>query len=62
LDPTAGHTKTGEHDPVVHRRRVRSVVPASEFAGFQFPPEVIVLAIRWYLRYGQSYQDVEGSC
>ena len=28
-------------------------------AGFRFPPEVIVLAVRWYLRYGLSYRDVE---
>jgi IS6 family transposase len=29
------------------------------FVGFRFPPEVIVLAVRWYLRYGLSYRDVE---
>src|SRR4051794_25788815 len=29
------------------------------FAGFRFPAEVIVLAVRWYLRYGLSYRDVE---
>ena len=29
------------------------------FAGFRFPPEVIVLAVRWYLRFGLSYRDVE---
>jgi transposase-like protein len=29
------------------------------FAGFRFPPEVIALAVRWYLRYGLSYRDVE---
>src|SRR5947207_13257844 len=34
-------------------------VPSSAFAGFRFPPEVIVLAVRWYLRYGLSYRDVE---
>jgi transposase, IS6 family len=28
-------------------------------AGFRFPREVIVLAARWYLRYGLSYRDVE---
>jgi IS6 family transposase len=31
----------------------------SAFAGFRFPPDVIVLAVRWYLRYGLSYRDVE---
>ena len=29
------------------------------FAGFRFPPEVIAVAVRWYLRYGLSYRDVE---
>ncbi|MFG2045008.1 IS6 family transposase [Dactylosporangium sp. NPDC048998] len=33
--------------------------PKSAFAGFRFPPEVIVVAVRWYLRYGLSYRDVE---
>ena len=32
---------------------------ASVFAGFRFPPAVISLAVRWYLRYGLSYRDVE---
>jgi transposase, IS6 family len=32
---------------------------ASVFAGFRFPREVISLAVRWYLRYGLSYRDVE---
>jgi transposase-like protein len=31
----------------------------SAFAGFCFPPEVIVLAVRWYLRFAISYRDVE---
>jgi transposase-like protein len=31
----------------------------STFAGFRFPPDVIVLAVRWYLRFGLSYRDVE---
>jgi transposase-like protein len=34
-------------------------VPQSAFAGFRFPPDVIVLAVRWYLRFGLSYRDVE---
>src|SRR5258708_36223064 len=44
------------------RRPVRRVVPAtnvSAFAGFRFPPAVIVLAVRWYLRFGLSYRDLE---
>jgi len=41
-----------------HRSR-RSIPARSTFAGFRFPPEVIVLAIRWYLRFGLSYRDLE---
>src|SRR6266511_4029259 len=33
--------------------------PSSAFAGYRFPPEVIILAVRWYLRFGLSYRDVE---
>ena len=29
------------------------------FAGFRFPPEVILLAVRWYLRFGLFYRDPE---
>ena len=28
-------------------------------AGYRFPREVIAVAVRWYLRYGLSYRDVE---
>ena len=28
-------------------------------AGYRFPREVIAVAVRWYLRYGVSYRDVE---
>jgi transposase, IS6 family len=31
----------------------------SGFAGFRFPPDVIMVAVRWYLRYNLSYRDVE---
>ncbi|WP_405104069.1 IS6 family transposase [Micromonospora sp. NBC_01412] len=34
-------------------------MPPSAFAGFRFPPEVIVLAVRWYLRFNLSYRDAE---
>jgi len=43
-------------------RRPRVVRPSTQrsaFAGFRFPPEVITVAVRWYLRYGLSYRDVE---
>ncbi|KPM51929.1 transposase [Frankia sp. R43] len=43
----------------MRRRRVRPPVPTSEFVGFRFPPEVIVLASRWYLRFALSCRDVE---
>jgi len=41
------------------RRRRPSSVQRSAFTGFRFPPDVIVLAVRWSLRFGQSYRDVE---
>ncbi|HEY3004274.1 MAG TPA: IS6 family transposase [Kribbellaceae bacterium] len=44
----------------MRRRRARPVLPPrSAFAGFRFPPEVIALALRRYLRFGLSYRDVE---
>ena len=39
---------------MVNSRSV-SVAPA----GYRFPREVIAVAVRWYLRYGLSYRDVE---
>ncbi len=42
------------------RRRSCRVRPSrSAFAGFRFPSDVIILAVRWYLRYTLSYRDVE---
>jgi transposase-like protein len=38
---------------------VTALGTASVFAGFRFPREVISVAVRWYLRYGLSYRDVE---
>jgi hypothetical protein len=50
----------GERGGMASRRcRPAPVVPSSAFAGFRFPPEIIVLAVRWYLRFGLSYRDVE---
>ena len=42
-----------------HRRVATSGQLSSGFAGFRFPPEVILLAVRWYLRFGLSYRDLE---
>jgi transposase, IS6 family len=39
----------------VMRLRSGSSAPA----GYRFPREVIAIAVRWYLRYGLSYRDVE---
>ena len=42
------------------RRRCRQVPTSrSSFAGFRFPPDVIIIAVRWYLRYSLSYRDIE---
>src|SRR6266516_1810591 len=41
------------------RRPRPSPAAHSAFAGFRFPPDGIVLAVRWYLRFGLSYRDVE---
>jgi IS6 family transposase len=45
----------------MRRHRPRSLVrpTSAAFAGFRFPPEVILLAVRWYLRFGLSYRDLE---
>jgi IS6 family transposase len=41
------------------RRSRPARVPRPAFAGFCFPPAVIVLAVRWYLRFSLCYRDVE---
>jgi transposase, IS6 family len=45
----------------VRRHTGRATPPraVSVFVGFRFPPEVISVAVRWYLRYSLSYRDVE---
>lgn len=42
-----------------HRRALPPTPDRSAFAGFRFPPDVIMLAVRLYLRYGLSYRDLE---
>jgi transposase, IS6 family len=41
------------------RRIGPALIPRSAFAGFCFPSEAIVLAVRWYLRFALSSRDVE---
>ena len=41
------------------RMNRRCPAESASFAGHRFPPEVILLAVRWHLRYGLSYRDVE---
>jgi hypothetical protein len=50
---------SGEIAGMRARRPRPAAAPRSAFAGFRFPPEVIVIAVRWYLRYALSYRDVE---
>jgi transposase-like protein len=51
------HSETGEVPR--HRRHSSVSIASSAFAGFRFPTEVITVAVRWYLRFGLSYRDVE---
>jgi hypothetical protein len=39
-----------------HRHPHPCPAPPSAFAQYRFPPEVITLAVRWYLRFGLSYR------
>ena len=41
------------------RRPRPAPIASSAFTGFRFPPDVIVVAVRWYLRFGLSYRDIE---
>jgi transposase-like protein len=45
----------GERVGVYRRSSSESV----SFVRYRFPPDLILLAVRWYLRYGLSYRDVE---
>src|SRR5438445_331615 len=57
LTPSTGISETRS----MRSRRHPSLLsaPSSAFTGYRFPPEVITLAVRWYLRFGLSYRDVE---
>ena len=43
----------------IRSSRLSGSLPPSAFRGFRYPPEVIVLPVRWYLRYGLSYRYLE---
>ena len=55
--PGGPHPAVGvmETEPVFKLKSAVSSPPA----GYRFPREVIAAAVRWYLRYGLSYRDVE---
>jgi hypothetical protein len=40
-------------------RAINSGSGSSAPAGYRFPREVIAVAVRWYVRYGLCYRDVE---
>jgi transposase-like protein len=54
-----GHDRAGRQ---VYRcsacRRRRTEHSASACAGYRFPPDIIALAVRWYLRYRLSYANL----
>jgi transposase, IS6 family len=54
-----GHDRRGAQ--VYRCRRCRgtcTALSATPFSGYRFPPEVIALAVRWYLRFRLSLADV----
>jgi len=56
----ADRVPAGEDAKMKRRHRVAPCSQLSSgFTGFRFPPAVIMLAVRWYLRFGLSYRDLE---
>ena len=39
-------------------RRRFTALTATPFSGYRFPPDIIAIVVRWYLRYRLSYADV----
>ena len=55
-----GSPGIGAGDVMRRNRRARPLVQVPPaFTGVRFPPEVVLLAVRWYLRYGLSYRVLE---
>jgi IS6 family transposase len=42
-----------------HRRSRPPVQAPSALAGFRFPPDVTLVAVRWYPRHYLSFRDLE---
>lgn len=53
--------QVGASEAVTMRRSCSAAPPfdRSAFSGYRFPPDVILLAVRWYLRYGLFCRNVE---
>jgi hypothetical protein len=47
---------------LMRRRPVRVPAPQSGFAGFRLPPEVIMVTVRWYLRFTPLLIDAARPC
>jgi len=65
--PSCGGTRTRRNRHERQGRRIRqcrgcrrrfTARSATPFAGYRFPPDIIALAVRWYLRYRLSDADV----
>ncbi len=54
-----GKIEAGLTSDIIINRPHSWMPPKSAFAGFRFPPEVIVVTVRWYLRCNLSYRDLE---
>jgi transposase, IS6 family len=39
-------------------RRRCTALTGTPFSGYRFPPDILALAVRWYLRFRRSYADV----
>ena len=67
MRPVVVSCSCGGSIALVDRRRRRETIGvvtsgsalSSPPAGYRFPRGVIAVAVRWYLRYGLSYRDVE---
>ncbi len=59
VQPRAHRGTVALSDPAGHEKAGMTFSSATGFTGFRFPREVISVAVRWYLRYGLSYRDVD---